>query len=296
MFAGFDRKQIDVGGGISINCVVGGSGDPVLLLHGYPQNLAEWAHVAPALAHDLTVVCADLRGYGDSSKPRATPDSANYSFRAMAGDQLALMKALGFARFHLVGHDRGARVAHRLALDHEAAVRSLTLFDIAPTQATLTRVNCALAQRYWHWYFLSQPEPFPEHLIGADPDFFFEAFLGRLGTGSLADFDAAQLADYRRCWREPAMIHASCADYRAAISQDLVFDSADYGRRKLACPTLAVWGEQGAMAQLFDLAALWREWCGDLKTALLLSGHFFVDHLPAETTALLRDFWENLPA
>ncbi len=300
MFAGFDRRQIDVGDGVTINCVIGGSGAPVLLLHGYPQTHAMWAKVAPQLARDYTVVCPDLRGYGDSSKPHATADSSNYSFRALAADQVAVMRALGFPAFHLVGHDRGGRTAHRLALDHPGAVRSMVVMDIAPTYNTLTDVSRALAQRYWHWYFLSRPEPLPEKLIGADPDFFYEGMLGSLGTTTgrgmaLSLFSEEQLAEYRRCWRDPAMIHASCADYRATILHDLGFDTADRGKVKITCPALAVWGTQGAMAQIFDVAALWREWCTDLRTASLPSGHFFIDHLPNETTAMLLDFWKSCP-
>jgi haloacetate dehalogenase len=297
MFAGFERRTVACGD-IAINCVVGGTGAPVLLLHGYPQNLSMWAKVASALARHYTVVCADLRGYGDSSKPHATADNSNYSFRAMAADQVAVMRALGFARFHLVGHDRGGRTAHRLTLDHPDAVRSLTLFDIAPTYTTLTALSRPLAQRYWHWYFLSRPEPLPERLIGADPDFFYEGLLGSLGTiagkpSGLENFDPEQLAEYRRCWRDPAMIHATCADYRATITHDLAFDTADHGTRKVTCPAFAVWGATGAMAQLFDVEARWREWCTDLRTASLPSGHFFVDHMPAETTTLLLDFWRE---
>jgi haloacetate dehalogenase len=295
MFAGFARKIIEVGDGIAINCVIGGNTaatkPPVLLLHGYPQNLSMWAEVAPLIAEDYTVVCADLRGYGDSAKPRGLPDYANYTFRAMAADQVAVMKALGFDRFHVAGHDRGARVAHRMTLDHPAAVASMTVMDIAPTYTTYTAPNRDIARGYWMWYLLCRPEPLPETLIGANPDFFFESLLGSLGASS---FRPEQLEDYRRCWRNPEMIHAGCCDYRAAITLDLAMDTADHGHRKVTCPALALWGETGAPARYFDVEACWREWCTDLRGAALPSGHFFIDALPRETAAALTAFWASL--
>ncbi len=292
MFEGFACRKIDVGG-VTINCVVGGAGPPVLLLHGCPQNLAMWAEVAALSARRVTVVCADLRGYGDSSKPRAAPDFSNYSFRAMAGDQLAVMKALGFERFHVAGHDRGARVAHRMTLDHPASVESMAVLDIAPTYTTYMEPNRRIAEGYWIWYFLSRPEPLPERLIGADPDFFFETLLGSLGGPGLAGFGQEQLADYRRCWRDPAMIHGCCSDYRAAITLDLAADAADRGRKKVTCPSLALWGDGGAPARYFDVEAAWREWCTDLSAATLPGGHFFIDHRPRETAEILLDFWSG---
>jgi len=200
MFEGFRRGRMQLAD-VTINYLLGGSGPPVLLLHGYPQNLSMWARVAPILAQRFTVVCADLRGYGDSSKPAALPDSSNYSFRAMADDQVALMKSLGHERFHAVGHDRGGRAAHRMALDHPEAVASLAVLDIVPTHAMYMETDRHRSQAYWHWYFLAQPAPFPERLIGADPDFFFETCLVGWGKTRLEDFDQEMLADYRRCWR-----------------------------------------------------------------------------------------------
>jgi haloacetate dehalogenase len=202
------RARIDVGD-VEINCVYEGHGPPLLLLHGYPQNLSEWAALTPLLSDELTVVRSDLRGYGDSSKPHASEDGANYSFRAMAADQVALMDALGFDSFHVGGHDRGGRVAHRLALDHPDRVRSLAVMDVVPTYAMYHDTNAALAARYWQWYFLPLPEPFPERLIGADPDYYFENCLVANGGTGLDAYDSAMLEDYRRCWRDPAMIHAS---------------------------------------------------------------------------------------
>jgi len=288
LFPGFARKRIAVDGSL-VNGVVGGSGPPLLLLHGFPQCLAMWARTAPILAQRFTVVCADLRGYGDSAKPRCVPGNLNYSFRSMAADQLGLMRALGFERFHLVGHDRGGRTAHRLALDHPEAVISLAVLDIVPTYAMFMETNRHVAGVYWHWYFLSQPEPFPERLIGADPDYFYETCLMGWGAAGAGDFDPAQLAEYRRCWRDPAMIHGSCSDYRAAATIDLEHDGVDI-ERKVACPTLAFWGTEGAMHRNFDMAAQWRKRCSDLKTAALPGGHFFIDRYPEETARILGEF------
>ena len=217
MFEGFERRTVDVGERIAIACVTAGQGAPVLLLHGYPQTHAMWARIAPKIAAaGRRVVCADLRGYGDSSKPRRQPDNSNYSFRALGRDQLNLMRALGHERFHVIGHDRGGRTAHRLALDHPEVVRSVAVLDIVPTYTMFMETNREVAGAYWHWYFLSQPEPLPERMISADPDFFYEACLTGLGVTKLADYDPDQLAEYRRAWRNPDMIHGSCSDYRAA--------------------------------------------------------------------------------
>jgi haloacetate dehalogenase len=294
MFENFARKRIDCGEA-TINCVVGGKGPPVLLLHGYPQSLAMWARVAPLLADTFTIVCADLRGYGDSAKPQCLPDRSNYSFRAMARDQATLMTKLGFERFHVVGHDRGARTAHRLALDHPARAISLAVLDIVPTYAMFMDTNRHVAGVYWHWYFLSLPEPFPERLIGADPDFFFETQLTGWGAGSIDDFDAEMFAEYRRCWRDPAMIHGSCSDYRAAKTIDLEHDTADLATL-VVCPTLAFWGSAGAMAKYFDIAAEWRKRSADVRAASLPGGHFFIDRYPKETAEILREFFDAVAA
>lgn len=294
MFEGFEFRTIDADG-IAINCARAGSGPPVLLLHGYPQSLAMWAGIAPRLAERHTVVCADLRGYGDSAKPQCAPDNSNYSFRAMAADQVAVMRKLGFERFHVIGHDRGGRTAHRMALDHPGRVLSLAVLDIVPTYAMFMDTNRHVAGGYWHWYFLSQPRPFPEHMIGLDPDFFYETCLVGWGATKLADFNPEQLAEYRRCWRDPGMIHGSCSDYRAATTIDLEHDAADIGS-KVACPTLALWGANGLMHGLFDLAAEWRKRCTTVTAASLPGGHFFPDHVPAETAERLLRFLGRGPA
>jgi haloacetate dehalogenase len=288
VFEGFERKTVAVDG-IDIACVVGGSGPPVLLLHGFPQNMAMWARVAPELAKRYTIVCADLRGYGDSAKPQCLADRSNYSFRAFAADQVGLMRKLGFERFHLIGHDRGGRTGHRMALDHAACVLSLTVMDIVPTYAMFMDTNHRVAGAYWHWYFLAQPEPFPERMIGADPDFFYETCLVGWGAAKIGDFDPDMLADYRRAWRTPAMMHGSCSDYRAAASVDLEHDTADISR-KVACPTLVFYGAAGAMAKLFDIPAEWRKRCENVTEASLPGGHFFVDQFPGEVAARLAAF------
>jgi haloacetate dehalogenase len=230
-----------------------------------------------------------LRGYGDSAKPRCAADRSNYTFRTFAEDQLGAMRLLGFDRFHLVGHDRGGRTGHRMALDHPAAVRSLTVMDIVPTYTLFMRTNRDVALAYWHWYFLAQPEPFPERLIGADPDFFYETSLTGWGATKLSDFAPDMLAEYRRCWRQPDMIHGSCSDYRAAASLDLEHDAADIDR-KIACPTLVLSGAAGAMAALYDIPAEWRSRCTDVTAASLPGGHFFVDQFPDETARLVAEF------
>ncbi len=273
----------------AVHCRMGGEGLPVLLLHGFPQNLHEWAQVAPVLARRHTVVCADLRGYGDSGKPPPLADMANYSFRAMGGDLLRAMDALGFDAFHLIGHDRGARVAHRLALDQPARVRSLALLDIAPTIEMFSRTDARIARAYWHWYFMQQPAPYPETLIAGDPDHFHEAFFFALGGMRPADFDAAQLAAYRAAWRDRAFIAASCADYRAAAMVDVAHDAEDAGRL-FDGPALVCWGADGVLPTLFDLPALWGERLACMRCASVPGGHFFIDQNPRATAALLEDF------
>ncbi|MCF1710186.1 alpha/beta hydrolase [Tabrizicola sp. J26] len=286
MFEGFTRYRIAVDGA-EIFCVAGGEGPPVLLLHGFPQTHALWARIAPDLvARGYRVICSDLRGYGASSKPQ---DMADCSFRAMAADQLAVMRALGAPRFHLVGHDRGGRTAHRMALDHPEAVASVTLMDIVPTLTLLDDLRMEVAQTYWHWFYLAQPEPFPERMIGADPDFFFETSLVGWGASKVADFDAEQMAAYRAAWRDPEAIRGACNDYRAALTVDRADDRADLGRR-IAAPTLVLYGASGAMARLYDLPATWVPKFTSLQAEALPGGHFFPDLHPAQTAAAIARF------
>ena len=291
MFKGFERRKIEVDGA-TIKCVFAGQGDPVLLLHGYPQNLSEWAKLAPLLAQGHTVVCTDLRGYGDSSKPVGLPDHSNYSFRTMAADQVAVMRALGHERFHVVGHDRGGRVSHRMALDWPDQVRSLSVLDLVPTHALYNQTNRKIASTYWQWYFLPLPTPFPERLIGADPDYYFENCLVSVGGRGLDSFDADMLAEYRRCWRDPAMIHASCCDYRAGASIDLAHDEADL-HIKLNCPVFALWGADGLMCQLMDIEAAWAARCANLRVDQVPGGHWFPELAAAQTATKLRAFFDS---
>ena len=277
--------------GITVAYDVEGEGAPVLLLHGFPQTRALWTPVAERLARRFTVVTADLRGYGASSKPEADPDLANYTFRAMAADQLALMRRLGHDRFHLVGHDRGARTAYRLALDATGAVASLTLMDILPTDALLAAWTYPVSKAYFHWSFLAQPAPLPEHMIEADPDHFYEACLLGWGGASLADFPA--LDTYRAAWREASTIAGMTNDYRAAVTIDQDHDAADAGRT-LDMPALVLWGAEGAMAKNFDVAEVWRPRLKRMTARAIPGGHFFIDQHPDETADALETFLASI--
>lgn len=276
-------------GETKINYVIGGRGPPVLLLHGFPQNLAMWALIAPHLTEHFTVIASDLRGYGDSAKPKCLPDCSNYSFRAMAQDQLALMKHLGFENFHVVGHDRGGRTGHRLALDAPFSTLSLTVMDIVPTYSMFIDTNYQIAKAYWHWYFLAQPEPFPEHIIGLDPDYFYEYCLVGWGKVPLEEFQKDQLDFYRQAWRNPQFIHGSCSDYRATFAVDFKLDAEDLDK-KIKCPTLVFWGTNGLMHHLFDMKSVWEKRFSSPKFATLPGGHFFPDQFPKETAHILCSF------
>ncbi|NEH59720.1 alpha/beta fold hydrolase [Rhizobium leguminosarum] len=294
MFEGFESGRIAVDG-VEIAYVAAGAGEPLLMLHGFPQTKALWARIAPELvALRYRVICADLRGYGASDKPPARADLTNYSFRAMAADQLGLMKTLGHGRFHLVGHDRGARVAHRLALDHPAAVASVTLMDIVPTAVMLGDLRREVAQSYWHWFFLAQPAPFPERMIEANPDLFCETCLFGWGTAVLRDFDAEQLAAYRASWHDAKAIAGGCNDYRAALAVDLAHDLAEQGRR-ISAPALILYGATGAMAKLYDLPATWADRCTTMDARALPGGHFFPDTAPVEVTEQVAAFLGRHP-
>jgi haloacetate dehalogenase len=282
MFEGFELAMVDVGE-VQLRVRRGGSGPPLLLLHGHPQTHVMWHAVAPALARDFTVVCPDLRGYGESSKPPSTPDHEPYSKRAMARDQIALMQALGFEAFGVCGHDRGGRCAYRLALDHPERVDRLAVLDIVPTGEAFRRTDMSFALGYWHWFFLAQPEPLPERLIGADPDAFY--FRGVRGL-----FAPEALDDYLRCVRNPATIHAMCEDYRAAATIDFEHDEADRGHRRIACPVLVLWGARGLLDRWYDVLAVWRDWAGDVRGRSLDCGHYLAEEAPDQTYEELRTF------
>ncbi|WP_299731143.1 alpha/beta hydrolase [uncultured Tateyamaria sp.] len=277
--------------GITIAYEKSGTGPPVLLLHGFPQTRAMWHAIAPVLARDFTVITADLRGYGDSTKPARMEDM---SFRAMAADQVALMQALGFEQFHLVGHDRGGRTAHRLALDHADSVLSLTLMDIVPTHLLLDDLSQQVARAYYHWFFLAQPEPIPETLIGYDPDTYFETCLAGWG-GRMDGFAEPALNAYRKAWREPDCIRSMCNDYRAAIDVDFALDAQDL-ERQVDVPTLVLYGADGVMGQAYDVPDTWANRLSNMQSVALPGGHFFPDTHPQETSAALLSFLTELTA
>jgi len=280
LFPHFRALQVEIDPTVTINAIVGGSGPPLLLLHGHPQTHAIWHRVAPRLAEHFTVVACDLRGYGESSKPQGETDHANYSKRAMAADMMAVMQSLGFATFRVLAHDRGARVAHRLALDHPQAVERMALLDIAPTLAMYEQTSDAFARAYWHWFFLIQPAPLPERLIEADPAAYVRDVMGKRSAG-LAPFDPRALAEYQRCLALPGAAHGICEDYRAAATIDLEHDrfDRDAGNR-LALPLMVLWGEQGVVGRCFDPLAEWQRVAADVQGGALPCGHYIAEEAP----------------
>ena len=288
MFGGFEAERVETSEA-EINLVRGGDGPPVLLMHGYPQTHAMWHLVAPELAEDFTVVATDLRGYGDSSKPFGDENHSTYSKRAMAADQASVMQSLGFDSFAVVGHDRGGRVAHRMALDFPGRVTKLALLDIVPTRHVFETVGKDLATAYYHWFFFIQPYDLPETLIGANPGYYLRKKLGGWGT-SLDTFAPEARAEYERCF-DPATIHASCEDYRAAASIDLVHDEKDRSEgRKVECSLLALWGGRGVMGGIYDVEAVWREYANDVTGKPIDAGHYLAEERPDETAQELKAF------
>jgi len=282
-FEGFAQQRLRVGE-IALNCrhnlAAAAGRPPLLLVHGFPQTHAMWHKVAPQLADRFALVLPDLRGYGDSDKPASDAAHAAYGKRAMAADLVALMRALGFGRFAVCGHDRGARVAHRMALDHPQAVSRLMLLDISPTLTMYERTDMAFARAYCHWFFLIQPEPLPERLIGADPAFYLRAKLGGWGSHGLEIFDPRALAEYERCFADPATIHAMCEDYRAAASIDLEHDRADAAAR-IACPLRVLWGERGVVHRLFTPLSDWQaKAVGPVSGRATPGGHYIAEETP----------------
>ncbi len=293
MFDGFAKKRVGVAAG-EVNLAVGGMGPPLLLLHGYPQTHVMWHKVAPSLAKSFTVVCPDLRGYGDSMKPPSDETHLAYSKRAMAVDQVETMAALGFRHFDVAGHDRGGRVAHRLALDHPEKIGRIAVLDICPTHAMYAGTDKEFATAYYHWFFLIQKAPYPEHLIGADPTYYIESKLGHWGRDSGA-FTPGAVAEYIRCFSDPATIHGTCEDYRAAATVDLIHDEADI-TQKLKGPLLALWGAKGFVGKRYDVLAEWRKRALGVSGMALPSGHFLPEEAPAETTRALLAFFKGADA
>ncbi len=287
--AGFEYRRVAVAG-VSVNCAVAGSGPPLLLLHGYPENHLMWREVAPLLARDHTVVLADLRGYGDSDKPAPDAGGLVYSKRSMASDQVGLMRQLGFRSFQLVAHDRGARVAHRLVLDHPDAVTRLAVLDIVPTRHVLGNVTRAMAAAYYHWFFLIAANGVPEHMIAADPGYWVRSLTGPL-LGEGASIDPEVMADYVRCFSDRRTIAGSCADYRSAAGIDLEHDEESFAAgQRLGCPVLVLWGTQGFVGRGYDPPAVWRQYATDVRGQSLPTGHFLPEEAPDLVLAALRDF------
>ncbi|WP_245258672.1 alpha/beta hydrolase [Methylopila sp. M107] len=285
---GFRLADVDVGGGITIHAAHAGSGPPLMLLHGHPQTHVTWRKIAGRLAERFTVFCPDLRGYGDSSKPLGGPDHRNYAKRAMAADQVALMRAFGHERFRMVGHDRGGRVGHRLALDFPDALEKLAVFDIAPTATMYARADRDFATRYFWWFFLIQPAPLPERMILGDVEYFLREHVERQNKISGATEEAA-FAEYLRCYRSPEGVHAVCEDYRAAATIDLDHDAAD-AERRVECPLLALWGARGVVGRTYDVLDTWREKARLVSGQAIDCGHTLQEERPDETLEALLAF------
>ena len=288
MFHSFTSFRIPTSGA-EIFGVTGGSGPPLLLLHGYPQTHVMWHKVAPSLAQRFTVVAPDLRGYGASSKPPTDAQHAPYSKRDMATDMAEVMTKLGHETFFLCGHDRGGRVAHRLAADHTGRVRRIAVLDIAPTREMYRNTGEAFARAYWHWFWLILPAPHPERMIMADPDAYLTYKCGH-GSAGLGPFTPDAWEAYLTAIRDPATVHAMCEDYRAAAGIDLQHDDEDKGR-KLPMPLLALWGRQGAIEACFDCLALWRERADDVRGRPLEGGHYLAEERPDEVREALLEFF-----
>jgi haloacetate dehalogenase len=287
---GFEYRRIKTSGA-EINVAIRGTGAPLLLLHGYPETHRMWRKVAPELAQEFSVVCADLRGYGDSSKPRGSADHSNYAKRAMANDMVEVMAVLGHREFMVAGHDRGGRVAYRLALDQPAVVTRLALLDIVSTKAVYEQGGMALATAYFHWYFLIQPGPLPETLIGYDPALWLDLTFSKLSADPNVFGDAA-IAEYRRTFGTAEGIHATCEDYRAGATVDLANDRADVAAgRKIVCPTLILWGARSVVGKLFLPLETWRDFVSSPTGHAIDCGHFLPEERPEETARELRKFF-----
>ncbi len=287
----FESVKVETSGA-AINLVHGGEGKPLLLLHGYPETHVMWRLTAPALAEHFHVVCMDLRGYGDSSKPASGPDHSTYSKRAMAGDCVEVMESLGYKSFFAAGHDRGGRVTHRMALDYPDRVEAACVMDIAPTHTMFTRADKAFATGYYHWFFLIQPDGLPEKMIGSDPEYYLREKLKRWSAPG-ARFDETAVREYVRCFSDPAAIHASCEDYRAAATIDLVHDEEDFDK-KIECPLLVLWGGKGFINRTYDVIETWKEKAVNVRGGTLDCGHFLPEEKPDDVSAELIKFFSSI--
>jgi haloacetate dehalogenase len=286
-FPGFERRQVATSGAL-INLVTGGSGPPLLLLHGYPETHVMWRKVAPRLAQDFTLVIPDLRGYGDSAKPPAGPDHAAYAKRALAQDQVETMAALGHERFRVAGHDRGARVTHRLLRDHPGHIERAALLDIVPTLYRFETIDQKAATGSYHWFFLIQPAPFPERLIGAEAEYYLRHSLGL--DRNPAALEPEIFAEYLRCFSNPETIRATCDEYRAGAGIDLEHDRTDRGR-KIGMPLLVLWGQRSGQGSGYDMLAVWRDHADNVTGQAIASGHFLPEEAPDDTYRALRGFF-----
>jgi haloacetate dehalogenase len=303
-FENFETRHFDTSGArihARVSRGLPGSRPTLLLLHGFPQTHVMWHRVAQLLDKDFFLVMPDLRGYGDSSKAPGLPDHSNYSKRALAQDMVEVMDALGVARFSLCGHDRGGRVAHRLAVDHPERVQALCVIDIAPTLDMYAATNMEFARAYYHWFHLIQPQPLPESMIGGNPLSYLHAKLGGWGSGGLSHIEPAALAEYERCFCQPETIHAMCEDYRASADIDLAHDRASraeqaHGGGKIACNTWVMWGARGVVQRLFKPLELWQAQCaGRVSGQAMPCGHFIPEELFVQTAADLASFFKRQP-
>jgi haloacetate dehalogenase len=292
---GFTRSEIKTSGA-RILTVHGGSGPPLLLLHGNPFTHLSWHKFIDRVAREFTVVATDLRGYGDSEKPPSLPDHSNYSFRAMAQDQVEVMAALGHERFMAAGHDRGARVVHRMCLDHPDKVLRASILDIIPQHHLFNHVTQAWATASYHWFFMIQPAPMPERLMSADPDFFIAKKLAKTRQG-LSFFGKEALEEYKRCFRNPETVRAMCEDYRACATVDLAMDTDDVAAgKKITCPVQLLWGATGAVGRLHQPVEVWKHYAADIRDARALPcGHYLSEEAPEETYAAMREFFGAKP-
>ena len=286
MFENFKENKLLIDG-ININFKIGGEGEPLLLLHGYPQTHVLWRKMAPLFAKNYTVICSDLRGYGYSDKPKSDDRHSTYSKKNMAYDQNELMNKLGFEKYYLVGHDRGGRVAHRMAIDYQENIKKLSVLDIVPTSHVFGNTNALLARRYYHWFFLIQSFPHPETMIGKDPEYYIRSKLQMWGANN--DYLTEDIInEYLRCFT-PETIHASCEDYRAGASIDLVHHKEDEGK-KIICPLQVLWGVKATVEELYDPIKVWEDWADDVEGESIDCGHFLPEEKPIDTYKSIYKF------